>query len=99
MKKAKLDKVMKALPTGWREEADAMSNEDLKAVIVTASATLTHTKATRDADEKLAGAKEIVKDIGGGYAEVLKAQQAKIDYSLYRLGELGDPSVGDAGDE
>lgn len=89
-------KVRKALPTGWADEADAMSSDELKGVIVESAANEARIKSERDGDEKLAGAKEIVKDLGGAYSEAIKTQQAKTAYALHRLEEKGDASVGEA---
>jgi hypothetical protein len=91
-----LEKVKKALPTGWAEEADAMDVDALKGVIVECAANESRLKRERDGDEKLAGAKEIVKDIGGGYSEAIKTQQAKTAYSLHLLEQKGDVAVGEA---
>lgn len=46
------------------------------------------------ADEKLTGAKELVKDFSAAYNEAKKAQRAKIAYALHVLEERGELGTG-----
>lgn len=73
-----------------------MDVDGLKAVIVESAANKARVKAERDGDEKLAGAKEIVKDIGGAYSDAIKTQEAKTAYALHLLEQKGDATVGEA---
>jgi hypothetical protein len=81
--------VIKALPTGFREEADAMDEEDLRSVIITAEGSLRENEQEKAKHEELTAAKEVVKLLSQGYTEVSKAQKAKIAYALHRLDEIG----------
>lgn len=85
----RLAKVIKKLPTGYLDEAGAMSVEELKQEILKAVQNLRETMDEEEADEKLQGAKELVKDLGGGYKDARDAQNAKINYVLHVLGEKG----------
>lgn len=82
--------VLKNLPTGWSDEADAMSSSALRDVLVDAETKIREVEVEMAADEKLAAAKEIVKDLAGAYREVTKAQRAKIAYALHLLDERGE---------
>jgi hypothetical protein len=46
------------------------------------------------ADEKLTGARELIKDFMAPYNEAKKAQRAKIAYSLHVLEERGELGIG-----
>jgi hypothetical protein len=46
------------------------------------------------ADEKLTGARELIKDFMAPYNEAKKAQRAKIAYSLHVLEERGELGTG-----
>lgn len=81
--------VMKNLPTGWKDEADAMTETQLRAVIVDSSNNLRTVDTEMAENDALQRLKEKVKDASAGYNDAKKAQKAKIAYSLYRLEELG----------
>ncbi len=81
--------IIKALPTGFREEADAMGEEDLRNTIIAAEGSLRENEQEKAKHEELTAAKEVVKVLSSGYSEVSKAQKAKIAYSLHRLDEIG----------
>ena len=89
MKDKALKKVLKILPVGFADEAGAMSEEELRSVIVQSETNLAEIERQKEADVKLTGAKEIVKDLGGGYAEATKAQRGKISFALHCLEALG----------
>lgn len=82
--------VIKALPTGFLEEAEALDGEGLKAVLVESEANIREVQQEMDADEKLQGAKEIVKDMASAYRDAIKCQRAKIAYSLHLLAGRGE---------
>lgn len=84
-----IKKVISALPTGFAEDCAGFNTEQLKDELVKAETSLRRTKQEEKADEKLTGAKELVKDLGGAYREAKKAQRAKIDYTLHVLEERG----------
>ena len=84
-----LAKIKGKLPTGFADEADAMDEAALRDVIIDAETTISETEAEKKKDEKLAGARQIVKDLSAGYSDVNKAQRAKIAYALHRLDEIG----------
>lgn len=77
--------VLKALPTGFLEEAEAMDEKALRELVVASEGNIRETEREREADEKLQGAKSIVKDLVGPYRDAIKAQRAKIACAMYFL--------------
>jgi hypothetical protein len=85
-------KIVKQLPTGWQDEADAMSSEQLKKVIVESAANIAETQRAEENDEDLAKKKYAATDAAAPYKDAKKCQGAKISYALLRLAERGDPA-------
>ena len=94
-----IKKIVAKLPTGSAEDAAGMDGEQLRAEIIKAETALREVEMEMKADEKLAGAKEILKDISGAYSEAKRAQRAKIAYSLHLLDERGELGLGEMGDD
>lgn len=80
----KWDDIIKKMPE-FKDAADAASEADLKKIIVEAEGNLYTVDKEIEADGKLAGAKEIVKELSEPYKDAKKAQQAKIQYALFLL--------------
>ena len=80
---------MRNLPTAWKDEADAMSSDALKAAIVEATANLTQVEKSAEENDEYQKLKEAAKEAGAGYSDAKKALRAKIDYALHRLEEKG----------
>lgn len=91
-----IKRVIAKLPAGFAEEAAGMSGDRLRAEIVRAETTLREIGQAMEADEKLTGARELVKDFSASYTEARKAQRAKIDYALHVLDERGELRPGAA---
>lgn len=89
-----IKKIIAKLPTGFVEEAAGMDGDALRAAIVRAEELVRETEREQGQDEKLAGAREIVRDIMGGYNDAKRAQRAKIAYALHLLEERGESGVG-----
>jgi hypothetical protein len=81
--------MMKNLPTGWKEEADAMNEAQLRAVIVDSSNNLRTIDSEMLENDALQRLKAKVKDASAGYNDAKKAQKAKIAYSLQCLESNG----------
>jgi len=62
----------------------------LKSLIVDSQRNIRTNQDNEADDAQLQAAREIVKDLGGGYREANKTQSAKIVVALQRLEELGD---------
>lgn len=85
----KLEKTIKNLGTGVKDEMDAMKEADLRNVIVESTNSISVAIAELEANPQYQKHKEALKDVSASMKEVKKAQKAKIDYSLHRLGEMG----------
>jgi hypothetical protein len=81
-------KVIKDLPE-FKDTADAASTDDLKKIIVTCEGNIYTVDKEQEADHKLNGAKEIVKELSAPYRDAKKVQQAKIQYALFLLESKG----------
>ncbi len=89
-----IKKIIAKLPVGFAEDAAAMDGDALRAAIVRAEELVRETEREQGQDEKLQGAREIVKDLSRGYNDAKRAQRAKIAYALHLLEERGESGVG-----
>lgn len=80
----KWDDIIKKMPE-FKDTADAASVEDLKKIIIECEGNIYTVEKDMAEDSKLAGAKEVVKELAGPYRDAKKAQQAKIQYALFLL--------------
>lgn len=94
-----INKLIAKLPTGFVDEASGMDGEQLRAEIIRAETALREVDQFQKEDEKLTGAKEIVKDLVSGYNDVKRAQRAKIQYVLHVLEERGELGTGEFNNE
>lgn len=85
----KLDKIVKKLGTGVKEEMDAMKEADLRNVIVESTNNIAIAISELEANNKYQNLKASFKAAGEGLRDTKKAQKAKIDYALILLGEKG----------
>lgn len=89
-----IKKIIAKLPVGFVADAAAMDGAALRAEIVRAEERIRETEREQGQNEKLAGAREIAKDLARGYSDAKRAQRAKIAYSLHLLEERGESGVG-----
>lgn len=89
MNDKKLKRILAQLPTGFADDMAGADDAALRREILRAEDNLTETQREKEADEKLAGAKQIVKDLSQGYADAAKAQRAKIAWCIHSLEERG----------
>lgn len=80
----KYAKVLKEIPE-FKDTADAASAEDLKKIIITSEGHLFTIEKEKEADIKLNGAKELVKEYSAPYRDAEKMQMVKIKYALFLL--------------
>jgi hypothetical protein len=95
-----IKKVIAKLPTGYLDDVAGMSGAQLRGEIIKAETSIREVMKEQAADEKLQGARELVKDFVSGYNDAKKAQRAKIEYLLHLLeerGELETPVVDEDG--
>jgi uncharacterized FlaG/YvyC family protein len=86
---SKMEKTIKNLGTGVKDEMDAMKEADLRNVIVESTNSISVAIAELEANPQYQKHKEALKDVSASMKEVKKAQKAKIDYSLHLLGNMG----------
>lgn len=84
-----IKKIISKLPTGYVDDVAGHSTKALKEEIVKAETAIRTTTKEREEDEKLQGAKDLVRDFSAGYNDAIKAQRAKIAYVLHLLDERG----------
>jgi hypothetical protein len=82
-------KLLEKLPPGYAEDVAVYSDEDVRGELVQCEANIHQVETEKAADEKLAGAKAIVKDLSAPYRDAISAQRAKIKYLLALLMERG----------
>lgn len=85
-----LRKLLKQLPVGFAEEADAMGPDDARAAIIQAETRIQETERAKENDENLEALREKMQDLNGSYADAVKAQRAKIKYLLMKLEQSGE---------
>jgi len=79
------NKYEKKLPTGFKDDADSFDIEKLKRTILECESNLVNVDREMQQDEKLQGARGLVKDLSSSYREAKGCQTAKIKYCLYLL--------------
>lgn len=85
----KLDKIIKKLGVGVKEEMDAMKEADLRNAIVESTNNIAVATAELEANSKYQSLKTQYKAAGEGLRDTKKAQKAKIDYALHCLEGMG----------
>lgn len=85
-----INKIIAKLPTGFVDEVSGMNKTALRSAIIQAETNKRAIEQQKAEDEKLNGAKEIVKDLMGPYRDATSAQNAKIAYVLHVLEERGE---------
>lgn len=90
-----IKKIISRLPTGFVEDAAGMDGDALRAEIIKAETSIREVEREMGQDDKLQGARDIVKDIVGSYNDAKRAQRAKIAYSIHLLEERGELGRGE----
>jgi cytochrome c556 len=85
----KYSTLIKNLPTGFVEEADAMSEKELRDLIVDSENNIRITNEEKENNEGFKAAKDSYKDAAAPFRDAIKAQQAKIAYALNALESKG----------
>jgi hypothetical protein len=78
-------KYEKKLPTGFKEDADSFDIDKLKQVIIESETNIVTIDREMQQDEKLQGARGLVKDLSASYKEAKSSQTAKIKYCLHLM--------------
>lgn len=78
------------LPEGFTEGHESASNDELKSVIIDSSKTVQEQKKAMKEDPEICARKEDLKHLRGGYRDVIKAHEAKIEWCVEKLEERGN---------
>ncbi len=93
---SRIAKMTKKLSPGFLEDVVKMDAAAIKAAMVAAEKELQAIEETQEHDEKLNGAKDLLRDLSAPYREQKSISKAKIGYLVHMLKErelLGDPSL------
>ena len=82
-------KYLKKLPAGFEEAAQSMSDDELKKKIVEYERAIGELESDMEADDKLAGLKEKIKEISEIYSIPSQESKAAIRYCIYVLKSRG----------
>jgi len=93
-----MSKGTKVLSDSFVENNEDVSEDVAGSLIVKAEQKIREIEDERAADERLAAARQIVKDLNGAYTATVKYERAKIQFLLEKIAEIqsGDinPSSG-----
>jgi hypothetical protein len=88
-----LESVKKVLSKSFVDNHENVTEDVAADLIVRAEQKVKGIKEERAADEKLAQAKQIVKDLNSAYTSAIKYEQAKIDFLLEKIEEIQSGDV------
>lgn len=77
------------LPSEYESKVTALEKEEIEEEILDAEDKITQTENIMEDDEKLKVLKSDLKDLVGGYRDVMKEQQAKIKFCMFTLHSRG----------
>lgn len=83
----------KALDQSFVDNAENISEDVAGELIVRSTQKIKEIEEEREADEKLAAAKQIVKDINSAYTSAIKYERAKINFLLEKINEIQSGEV------
>ena len=87
------ESVKKVLSKSFVDNHENVNEDVASELIVKATQKIREIKEERAADEKLAQAKQIVKDLNSAYTSAIKYEQAKIDFLLEKIAEIQSGEV------
>lgn len=90
---SKLDTIKKTLSKSFVDNHENVNADVAADLVVRASQKIREIKEERASDEKLAQAKQIVKDLNSAYTATIKYEQAKIDFLLEKIQEIENGDV------
>jgi len=83
------EKLLKKLPTGFTDDMESLSVDEVKKKIFEYEGNIYTIEKAKDADRKLNGAKDLVKELSAPYTEGKNTQAAQIKYCLFLLESRG----------
>jgi hypothetical protein len=88
-----LGKAKKILSQAFLENNDNVNEDDAAAMVVKSEMQIKTLREEMNADEKLAAAVQITKDLKTGYNNAIKYEEAKIQYLLAKIEEIQSGEV------
>lgn len=89
----KTDTVRKVLSKSFVDNHENVNQDVAADLIVKAEQKILAIKEERAADDKLAAAKQIVKDLNAAYTSTIKYEEAKIQFLLEKIAEIESGAV------
>ena len=86
-------KAKKILSQAFLENNDNVSEDEAATLVVKSEMQIKALREEMNADEKLAAAVQITKDLKTGYNNAIKYEEAKIQYLLAKIEEIQSGSV------
>ena len=83
----------KGLDKSFVDNAENISEDVAGELIVRSTQKVRELEQEREADEKLAAAKQIVKDLNSAYSSAIKYEKAKINFLLEKIEEIQSGEV------
>lgn len=83
----------KVLDQSFVDNAENISEDVAGELIVRSTQKIREIEEERSADDKLAAAKQIVKDINSAYSSAIKYERAKINFLLEKINEIQSGDV------
>lgn len=83
----------KVLNKSFVDNAENIDEDTAGQMIVEATQKIKEVEGLRDSDEKLAAAKQIVKDLNSAYTSTIKYERAKINFLLEKIAEIQSGEV------
>jgi hypothetical protein len=87
----------KKLSNAFMDNNADVSEDFAEQQIVVATKKIKEIEEERSADEKLAAARQIVKDINSAYSSAIKYEKAKISFFLEKISQIQDGSINPTG--
>lgn len=90
---SKTSSVKKVLSKSFVDNHENVTEDVAADLIIKASIKIREIKEERATNEKLAQAKQIVKDLNSAYSSTIKYEQAKIEFLLEKIQEIQSGEV------
>ena len=90
---SKMASIKKVLSKSFVDNHENINEDTASQLIVSSEQKIRQIKEERVADEKLAAARQIVKDLNSAYSAAIKYEQAKIDFLVEKINEIQNNEV------
>lgn len=88
-----MSNVRKVLDKSFLDNHEEINEDTASELIVKSSMKIREIEEERSADENLAAAKQVVKDISSAYSSAVKYERAKISFLLEKIQEIQSGDV------